>query len=164
MLIKEFCAATELPRDTVRFYVKRGLVKPSIGSRPGNRYQVFDAAQVERATLIKAAQRLGFSLRQIAELGNRYEASGAGSEAKKAVLRDQIARVSEQERELRKVRAYLSAKLAWLESGEIGEPPRFERQEPEKASGRRGSAADRVGVRQSGPRQPSVRAVSPRQT
>ena len=55
MLIKGFCEATGLSRDTVRFYVRRGLLSPAIGSGAGNRYQVFDAAQVERAKVIKAA-------------------------------------------------------------------------------------------------------------
>jgi MerR family copper efflux transcriptional regulator len=125
MLIKQFCEATGLPRDTVRFYVKRGLLRPEIGSRPGNQYQVFDETQVERATLIKTAQQLGFTLRQIADLGERYDAQEVGSEAKAAVLRAQIDGIAQQERELRRMRLYLSAKLSWVENGEIGLPPRF---------------------------------------
>lgn len=125
MLIKQFCEATGLPRDTVRFYVKRGLLAPEIGCRPNNRYQVFDATQVERARLIKAAQRLGFSLRQIAVLAESYGAEEIGSEAKMAVLRGQIAGLAEQERELRRMRLYLAAKLNWVENGETGSPPGF---------------------------------------
>ena len=125
MLIKQFCEATGRPRDTVRFYVKRGLLTPEIGCRPGNRYQVFDAAQVERAKLIKTAQRLGFSLKQIADLGERYDAEEIGSEAKKAVLRAQIDDIAKHEREFRQMRKYLSAKLSWVEDGETGLPPSF---------------------------------------
>lgn len=125
MLIKQFCEATGLPRDTVRFYVKRGLLTPDIGSRPGNRYQVFDDAQVERAKLIKTAQRLGFTLKQIAELGERYDAEDVGSQAKVAVLRAQIHGIAQQERELRRMRTYLTAKLSWVENGETGSPPTF---------------------------------------
>ncbi len=125
MLIKQFCEATGLPRDTVRFYVKRGLLTPEIGSRPGNRYQVFDGAQVERVKLIKTAQRLGFSLKQIADLGERYDAEEIGSDAKLAVLRAQIDGIAEQERELRQLRKYLMAKLSWVENGEKGQSPKF---------------------------------------
>lgn len=137
MLIKQFCEATGLPRDTVRFYVKRGLLTPEIGCRSGNRYQVFDAAQVERAKLIKTAQRLGFSLKQIADLGRRYDAEEIGSEAKKAVLRAQIEGIAEQERELRQMRRYLTSKLSWVEAGETGSPPRFlgDQVEPRAANG-----------------------------
>lgn len=140
MLIKAFCEATDLPRDTVRFYVRRGLLKPSIGSRPGNRYQVFDAAQVERAKLIRAAQRLGFTLKQIAELGKRYDAEEVGSEAKMAVLRVQVAQLAAQERELRRVRKYLAAKLNWVEGGEVGAMPSFD----ERAEVRPASGSERV--------------------
>ncbi len=125
MLIKQFCEATALSRDTVRFYVKRGLLKPDVGSSTGNRYQVFPAAEVERAKLIKAAQRLGFSLRQIAELGKAYDSEPVGSNEKMSVLRAQIAQITEQEDELRRVRMYLNAKLRWVEHGEVGPTPIF---------------------------------------
>lgn len=138
MLIKAFCEATGLPRDTVRFYVRRGLLSPAIGSGAGNRYQVFDAVQVERAKVIKAAQRLGFSLKEIAAMGTRYAGAGFGSEQKAAVLRAQIARLVEQERELRKVRAYLEAKLRWVARGERGDPPSLDAAPP-RATVRPGS-------------------------
>ncbi len=32
MLIQEFCRATGLTRDTVRFYVRQGLLAPTIGA------------------------------------------------------------------------------------------------------------------------------------
>jgi len=125
MLIKKFCEATGLPRDTVRFYVKRGLLKPTIGARSGNRYQHFDAAQVERARLIRAAQGLGFTLRQIAELAKDYEDGALLPDEKADVLRAQLAQIAARERDLRAMRHYLEAKLDWLESGEVGAPPAF---------------------------------------
>lgn len=123
MLIKVFCEATGLPRDTVRFYVKRGLLTPDVGSRPGNRYQVFDPAQVERARMIKAAQKLGFSLKEIARLGEAYEARGVTREDKADLLRSRLAVLDEQARLLSRVREHLSAKLRWVEGGEVGAPP-----------------------------------------
>ncbi len=123
MLIKQFCAATGLPRDTVRFYVKRGLLQPAIGSRTGNRYQVFDDTQVERARLIKAAQGLGFSLRQIAELARSYEADALDVPERALVLRAQLAQIVEREKQLKQMRKYLEAKLNWLEGGSVGPQP-----------------------------------------
>jgi DNA-binding transcriptional MerR regulator len=138
MLIKEFCQRTGLPRDTVRFYVKRGLLTPDVGTRQSNRYQVFDTYQIERAKMIRAAQRLGFTLGQIAELGKSYHAEAAGSEARKAVLREQIEQLAARERELRHVRTYLSAKLHWVESGEVGPPPTMGGSAPDPKHGRGG--------------------------
>lgn len=144
MLIKAFCEATGLPRDTVRFYVKRGLLSPAVGSSAGNRYQVFDTAQVERAKVIRAAQRLGFSLKEIAAMGKVYDSAKFGAEQKAAVLRSQIARLAEQERELRKVRAYLAAKLRWVAAGEVGEPPSIDGR-PRRGTIRQDSAGNRQG-------------------
>ncbi len=134
MLIQEFCRATGLGRDTVRFYVKRGLLTPTVGSAPkggatngvpGNRYQVFDAAQVERARLIRAAQELGFTLAEIAALAAAYE-RGALSAARKAeVLRAHLAALDARAARLDALRGYLRAKLRWVEAGEQGAPPSF---------------------------------------
>ncbi len=123
VLIKEFCQATGLPRDTVRFYVKQGLLTPEVGSRQSNRYQVFNAAQVERARMIKAAQRLGFSLREIASLGEAYEGAGVTREQRAALLRKHLAELEEQARLLHDVREFLTAKLDWVEGGEVATPP-----------------------------------------
>lgn len=125
MLIKQFSEATGLPRDTVRFYVKRGLLKPTIGSRSGNRYQHFDAAQIERAKLIRAAQGLGFTLRQIAELAKDYEQETLSAEDRAGVLRAQLMHITQCERDLREMRRYLEAKLLWLETGASGAQPAF---------------------------------------
>ncbi len=134
MLIQEFCRATGLGRDTVRFYVKRGLLTPTVGSAPkggaasrtpGNRYQVFDAAQVERARLVRAAQGLGFTLAEIAALAAAYE-RGALSAARKAdVLRAHLAALDARAARLDALRGYLGAKLRWVEAGEQGAPPSF---------------------------------------
>lgn len=142
MLIQEFCEATGLSRDTVRFYVKRGLLTPTIGARsvdatpttrstsvpgrsqpPTNRYQVFDAAQVERARLIRAAQGLGFTLAEIADLASAYDAGGLTRAKKVAVLRAHLAALDERAMRLRAVRRYLNEKLQWVEAGERGAPP-----------------------------------------
>lgn len=142
MLIQEFCEATGLSRDTVRFYVKRGLLTPAIGARSGsaipspershvrgrterptNRYQVFDAGQVERARLIRAAQGLGFTLAEIAELASAYEAGALTRTKKVALLRVHLAALDERALRLRAVRRYLSDKLKWVEEGERGAPP-----------------------------------------
>lgn len=123
MLIQEFCRASGLSRDTVRFYVKHGLLRPSVA--PGNRYRVFDEAQVERARLIRSAQALGFTLREISALGAAYERDGLPPARRAEVLRDQLARLDARAAQLDAVRGYLAAKLRWVEAGEAGPPPRL---------------------------------------
>jgi DNA-binding transcriptional MerR regulator len=123
MLIGEFCRATGLGRDTVRFYIRRGLLKPERGHGPGNDYQVFSAGQVQRVRLIRAAQSLGFTLKEIAALAEAYERDDMTREARSALLRERVAALDEQAQRLNDMRAYLIAKIQWLEGGESGPAP-----------------------------------------
>jgi MerR family copper efflux transcriptional regulator len=67
MLISEFARATGLTRDTVRFYVRRGLLTPATNAKGGRHpYQSFTAADVQAAKIIRSAQSLGMSLKEIA--------------------------------------------------------------------------------------------------
>jgi DNA-binding transcriptional MerR regulator len=115
--------ATGLGRDTVRFYVKRGLLAPAVGSSPGNRYRVFDDVQVERARLIRTAQRLGFTLKQIGALAEEYEHGGVSRGDRAQLLRTHLAQVDAQAEQLSTLREYLVRKIGWLEGGENGSPP-----------------------------------------
>jgi DNA-binding transcriptional MerR regulator len=71
MLICELARETGLTTDTVRFYVRRGLLTPETNGKGGrNPYQVFTAEHV-RAKLICTAQSLGLSLKDLAAIGKR---------------------------------------------------------------------------------------------
>jgi DNA-binding transcriptional MerR regulator len=75
VLISEFADAAGLSCDTVRFYVRRGLLRPLAGNKGGaNPYQVFTDEHVQMARTICMAQSLGFSLREIAALNVEYQA------------------------------------------------------------------------------------------
>ena len=53
-------------RETLRYYERRGLISPPPRRESG--YRQYPAETVERVRLIKWAQGLGFSLREIAQL------------------------------------------------------------------------------------------------
>jgi len=94
MLISEFARAAGLTSDTVRFYVRRGLLKPLAGKKGGsNPYQVFTAEHVEMARAIRMAQSLGFSLREIAVLNIEYQAKRITPSRGAEILRGQLARL-----------------------------------------------------------------------
>ncbi|MFC5525391.1 MerR family transcriptional regulator [Rhodanobacter ginsengisoli] len=125
MLIAEFCRQAGLTRDAVRLYVKLGLITPAVGAHGSNRYQRFAAADVERAALIRTAQQLGFTLKQIVSLNREYEAGAMDTGRKLAVMRNQLEAVEVQAGRIRAMRKYLRAKIAWLEGGERGAEPAF---------------------------------------
>ncbi|CAM5542300.1 MerR family transcriptional regulator [Rhodanobacter lindaniclasticus] len=125
MLIAAFCRQAGLTRDAVRLYVKLGLLVPVVGAHGSNRYQQFGAADVERAALIRTAQQLGFTLRQIVALDREYSAGAMDRGRKLAVMRSQLQVVEEQAARIRTMQRYLHAKIAWLEGGERGAEPGF---------------------------------------
>ena len=96
MLISEFAHATGLSRDTIRFYVRRGLLVPLAGNKGGsNPYQVFTNEHVQMARTIRMAQSLGFSLREIAALNVEYQAKRITPSRGAEILRAQLVRLEE---------------------------------------------------------------------
>ena len=127
MLISEFARVTGLSRDTIRFYVKLGLLQPSVDGSSGNRYQRFDDQQVERAIGIRQAQSLGFTLKEIGAMDALYYGEGMTTEKQIGLLQKQLDQVSEQMQHLADIRDYLSTKIAKLSSEHDDGNTSFER-------------------------------------
>ena len=75
--VKQVAEAAGVKRDTLRYYERRGLLTPPVRSAGGHR--LFDDAAVTTLRIIKAAQRLGFTLDEVAdllELGRRRGRTG----------------------------------------------------------------------------------------
>jgi MerR family transcriptional regulator, copper efflux regulator len=127
MLISEFARVTGLTTDTVRFYIRRGLLKPETNGKGGrNPYQVFTAEHVRAARIIRMAQSLGMSLKEISAISDEYrEGGGISRERSIDIMSTQLERLEEKAAELDAMAAYLRAKLDWLKSGEQGPEPDF---------------------------------------
>lgn len=124
MLISEFARAAGLSTDTVRFYVRRGLLVPEIGGKGGrNPYQIFTEEHVRDARIIRLAQSLGMSLKEIAALGQEYRAGRMTRERSIEIMSNQLELLEHKARELDALASYLRAKLAWLNNGEKGPEP-----------------------------------------
>ena len=127
MLISEFAKATGLPRDTIRFYVARGLLTPQRGAKGGaNPYHLFGEDDVTAARMIRLQQDLGYSLGEIAALGEEYRAGAVSPQRTAAVLRAQIGRLEQRQARLAAALAFLRGKLAWVEAGKPGEAPHLD--------------------------------------
>lgn len=63
MTVIEVEAATGVSADAVRWYVRKGLLRPRRNSR--NRYHQFGAAEVRELAFIGRAKKLGFTLEEI---------------------------------------------------------------------------------------------------
>jgi len=124
MLISQFSRRAGMSTDTVRYYVRLGLLRPEFDVKGGARpYQVFTAEHLLAARIIRTAQSLGMSLKEVDAI-SRERRSGAMSRNRSVqVLRAQLDRLESKAAELAAMRAYLNAKIDWLEGGEAGPPP-----------------------------------------
>jgi DNA-binding transcriptional MerR regulator len=126
MLISEFSRRTGLARETVRYYVRMGLLQPQQTEMGGRHpYLKFTRDDVQSADVIRIGQMLGLSLR---EIGNLREARRRGDlplPDRIAMMKDQLAKLEAKAAELQKLQAYGRAKIAWQESGETGAEPQL---------------------------------------
>jgi DNA-binding transcriptional MerR regulator len=124
MLISEFSRRTGLARETVRYYVRLGLLHPQETQKGGRHpYLMFTEADLHSADVIRIGQALGLSLREIADLREARRRGDLPLTERLALMKDQLARLDAKSAELDKLKAYVRAKIAWQESGEKGEEP-----------------------------------------
>ncbi len=124
MLISDFSRRAGLSTDTVRYYVRLGLLRPETNGKGGARpYQEFTAEHLLAARIIRTAQSLGMSLKEINALSRARRAGGMTRTRSIEVLASQLDRLEAKAAELAAMRTYLRAKIDWLSGGEIGPPP-----------------------------------------
>lgn len=121
MHISEFAHAVGLSVDTVRFYIKRGLLTPDIGT---NRYHVFDHEDVEAARLVNVAQLLGITIRELAVLRKERDAKGISNHRLIEILSDRLIILRTKAKEIDVLANFVKRKIAWLESDK-SEPEPF---------------------------------------
>jgi len=94
LTIGTFARAAGVNVETVRFYQRRGLL--TAPDRPYGSIRRYGPADVARVRFVKAAQRLGFSLDEVAGLltlddGTHCDEARAHAEAKLEDVRDKLA-------------------------------------------------------------------------
>lgn len=94
MTIGGLAKAAGVNVETIRYYQRRGLLPEP--DRPYGSIRRYGKADVERLTFVKTAQRLGFSLNEIAELlrledGTHCEEASVLAEHKLVNVREKLA-------------------------------------------------------------------------
>jgi MerR family transcriptional regulator, copper efflux regulator len=127
VLIARFAQRTGLSVDTVRYYVRRGLLHPAAGTRGGrNPYQEFTDADLDDAAIIRNGQALGLKLDEISTFLSDYRSGKLGGEDLVIFLEKQRDRLMAKVKQLNGLIAYLDAKIAWVKGGQVGELPQVE--------------------------------------
>ena len=115
MMISSFARESGLSVDTVRFYVRRGLLHPEFGEKGGARpYQMFSLLDVEKARIIRAGQAPGLSLEEIGSFLKTRTFDGAEDDHLLAFLAGQREQLTKRVAELQKLISFVDAKMAWL--------------------------------------------------
>ena len=65
LTVGDVAAESDVARSAVRFYERHGVI---VGSRTGGNQRRFDSAAACRIKMAKLAQRVGFTIREIADL------------------------------------------------------------------------------------------------
>lgn len=108
MRIGELAAQTGASRDTIRFYERVGLLA---GRRLPNGYRDFPPETVAWLHYVRTAQRLGFSLAEITEHGQRLLAAPDSAAELTALLADKIRLIDARMAELAALRAELAQRV-----------------------------------------------------
>lgn len=123
MLISEFAQAAELPVETVRFYLRMGLLKPVKTLKGGSRpYAIFTAQDLDRAAKIRILQYLGYSLREIGPLVEDDATGRLSAERSVMLLREQFAKLNEKRAHLDRMIAFVIDRIASLEDEGVPAP------------------------------------------
>lgn len=126
MLISEFARATGLTADTVRFYIRLGLLEPNKTSKGGrNPYSVFNEEHVRLIEDIRIGQMLGLTIKQMVALKKEQDSSGLpperGREVGIALLKD----LEKKAEHFGKLAAWLKAFIEWEDGGKKGPRPQM---------------------------------------
>lgn len=127
MLISDFARAAGLSVDTVRFYIRKGLLTPDTNGKGGrNPYQVFTEEHVTTARFIRFSQSLGMSLGEIAAINAERQQGKITPERAVEIMSAQLAQIEEKLEEFSAMATYLRAKIAWQTGGKVGPAPMLE--------------------------------------
>ena len=119
MFISELAKKTGLTVHTIRFYEEEGLLDTRHVQRGANNYRSYSPEAIERLKLIKQAQATGFTIMELKELAEAYDAGTLSNEQQVVSLRRKVEAIGRQIAELEQLQTILLSKLAGMEQKEM---------------------------------------------
>ncbi len=86
--VKQIAKLADVTVDAVRFYSKKGLLKPERNS--SNNYKVYDHADLIRLKFISRAKLLGYTLNEIEQIIEASERKEAPCPLVRKIIKDRI--------------------------------------------------------------------------
>jgi MerR family transcriptional regulator, copper efflux regulator len=118
MFISELAKKTGLTSHTIRFYEEEGLLDTRHVRRGENNYRYYSEEAIERLMLIKQAQTTGFTIAELKELAEAYDAGSLTTHQQVVSLRRKVDEIGRKIAELERLQTSLTSKLAVMEQGE----------------------------------------------
>jgi MerR family transcriptional regulator, copper efflux regulator len=116
MLIRDVAALLGVSTDTVRYYEREGLLDDRHVARRPNGYRDYGEAAGERLRLLVQARRSGMPIAEIKTLAEAFDDGTLTIDLQLKLLRDKLADLDRQARELNATRTAITAKIDDLES------------------------------------------------
>ncbi|WP_042269893.1 MerR family DNA-binding protein [Paraburkholderia heleia] len=126
MLINEIAKLAGLSKDGIRHYEEMGLITSTPREAGSRIYREYDASVLDTIEMIRGAQRLGFSLKEIGPLLKAYKKSPPSKEQAIKFLEARLVVIREKIASLREVEDYICGKLKTHQEGTVNniEAPR----------------------------------------
>jgi DNA-binding transcriptional MerR regulator len=118
MLLGELIKKTGFPKDTIRFYEKKGLIKLGRKQRRENNYKEYSEEDVDRLLFIRTLKNLGFTLNEIEEFLLLKEMNEATCEGLKPKFYEKIQKINDQMQLLEDLKNNLTRTLAKCENND----------------------------------------------
>jgi DNA-binding transcriptional MerR regulator len=115
MKIGEFADTVGLSVDAIRFYERRGVLRPA--PRTAGGYRTFVSADVDRVRLARQLQRLGLTIDEVVDALAAHDGDGATCASERWRLEQVESRVDAQLAALRQTRRLIRDALAACDSG-----------------------------------------------
>lgn len=112
MKVRDISLAADVNADTVRFYTREGLLRPT--RNPDNNYQIYDTDDLQRLKFARKARQLGFSLPEIRTILEQADDHHSPCPMVRRVFEDRLAEVEAKLDELTRLRDRMKSALsAW---------------------------------------------------
>jgi DNA-binding transcriptional MerR regulator len=146
--IGQLARSAGVPTSTVRYYERRGLLRPD--ARRRGDYRHYGQPALDRLRFIRTAQATGFSLKDVEELLGLTTADELPCDDITSVTKKRLAEVRARIRQLRHVEAALAKALRSCCKGEdvdlCREVARLQGREPQRPTGDYGSPGCTTGA------------------
>lgn len=116
MLIGEIVNKTNLSKDTIRFYEKKGLIKVERTDSEWNNYKNYNEETLHKLLLIKKAKGFGFTLNEIAEILELFDKNNATCEVMAIKIKEKVDKIDKKIKDLNEIKMMIFDKMENIEN------------------------------------------------